>query len=340
MLILDEREVPWFPRHREDLDKIANRVLDAGTDLDSDHPGFNDPVYRARRGVLAQIALDHRNGREIPRIEYTPEEIEVWGTVMARLEPLHEKHACSKFNEIWPLLKKHCGYAYDNIPQAEDISRFLTMRTGFQIRPCAGLLSSRDFLNGLAFRVFFSTQYIRHGSTPLYTPEPDICHELIGHVPMYADPDFADLSQEIGLASLGASDEDIVKLARLYWYTIEFGLAKENGGVKAYGAGLLSAFGELEYACSPERPAGGVDHSPELKPFDPMDAGNLDFPITTYQPTYFVAESLSDIKVKLRKFCEDLPKPFHARYNALTGSVWVDRAVRTEEPAPVEKAYA
>lgn len=149
---------------------------------------------------------------------------------------------------------------------------------------------------------------------------------------MFADEDFASLSQEIGLASLGASDEDIKRLATCYWHSVEFGLLKEKDEksgdlkLKAYGAGLLSSFGELGYACS------GVynptSNKPTLVPWNSATAAVTEYPICSYQPKYFVAESLSDVKQQIRVFCEELKRPFYARYNSLTGAIWIDRAVR------------
>jgi phenylalanine-4-hydroxylase len=180
-LVLDDLQVPWFPRHISDLDAVANRVLDAGTDLESDHPGFHDPLYRARRAELAENALQHRHGQPIPRIAYSADERATWGAVYDELQAFLATYACDEYLKIAPLLVAHCGYSRSHVPQQEDISRFLQRRTGFTLRPVGGLLSSRDFLNGLAFRTFFCTQYLRHHSRPLYTPEPDIVHELMGH---------------------------------------------------------------------------------------------------------------------------------------------------------------
>ena len=296
----------WFPNNKKDLDKIANNTLEAGKDMNADHPGFNDDIYRKRREFLANYAIEYRYNKDMPYLEYTKDEINTWNVVLNNLEPLLKRFACKKYLTIWPKIKKECGYDDNNIPQISDINNYLNKKTDFSIRPCAGLLTSRDFLNALAHRTFFSTQYIRHHSVPLYTPEPDICHEFIGHVPMFADEDFADLSQEIGIASLGATDEAINKLAKCYWHSIEFGLTKENNDMKAYGAGLLSSFGELEYACAPYRPAGGEKEFPKYKEWDINTVCNNEYPITKYQPTYFIINNFKDVKVNIRAIVNDI----------------------------------
>ena len=151
---------------------------------------------------------------------------------------------------------------------------------------------------------------------------------------MFVDRDFCDFSQEIGLASLGASEDDITRLARCYWYSVEFGLCKEDGKNKAYGAGLLSSFGELEYACRERVEGEEDDKRPEIRPWDPEVAANLEFPITTYQPVYFLANSLQDGKLKMRKYCEGLSRPFHALFNSQTETVYIDRPVRRVKGVP------
>uniref|UniRef100_A0AAU7P3Q9 phenylalanine 4-monooxygenase n=1 Tax=Callistoctopus minor TaxID=515824 RepID=A0AAU7P3Q9_CALMC len=305
----NKTEIPWFPRKICDLDKFANMILSYGSELDADHPGFTDPVYRTRRKEFADIAYNYRHGQPIPRIKYTDVEIETWRTIFKELTNLYPTHACIQFRHIFPLLMDNCGYNENNIPQLEDVSEFLQDCTGFRLRPVAGLLSSRDFLAGLAFRVFHSTQYIRHPSRPHYTPEPDVCHELLGHVPLFADPAFAQFSQEIGLASLGAPDEYVQKLATCYWFTVEFGLCREDGDLKAYGAGLLSSFGELQYCLSSE---------PEIRSFDPPKTALQTYPITNYQPIYYVADSFQDAKCKIRDYARTIPKPLTVRYNPYT----------------------
>ncbi|OCT88930.1 hypothetical protein XELAEV_18017562mg [Xenopus laevis] len=319
---LELEGVLWFPRKISELDKCSKRVLMYGSELDADHPGFKDNVYRQRRKYFVDVAMNYKFGQPIPRVEYTAEEIKTWGTVFRELTKLYPTHACKEYLKNLPLLTKYCGYREDNVPQLEDVAIFLKERSGFMVRPVAGYLSPRDFLAGLAYRVFHCTQYIRHGSDPLYTPEPDTCHELLGHVPLLADPKFAQFSQEIGLASLGASDEDVQKLATCYFFTIEFGLCKQDGQLRAYGAGLLSSIGELTHALSDKA---------IVKPFDPKTTCLQECIITTFQDSYFVSESFDEAKEKIREFAKSLNRPFSVYFNPYTQNIDILNNTRSIE---------
>jgi len=335
----DCREVPWFPATISDLD-FTQETIDGGDGLiNEDHPGFTDETYKKRRRELSAVTEDYRHGQEIPYIDYNDDERATWKAVFEKLSSLSKQYACEEYHSALARMELYCGYSADDIPQLNDISGFLQQETGFSLRPVQGLLSARDFLNALAFRVFFSTQYIRHHGNPFYTPEPDICHELMGHAPMFADRNFADFSQQIGLASLAASDEDIDKLASCYWFTVEFGLVEQQGKRKAIGAGLLSSFGEMEWACSdtpsPEvRDMGGMtaNHpsltSPSVRPFKPEEAAVMPFPITTYQPVYFMAGSTENMKTLMSQYADlKISQPFYPQYDALTKRIRVTKAV-------------
>jgi phenylalanine-4-hydroxylase len=258
--------------------------------LDPDHPGFRDPIYRARRNEIARIALAYRAGDPIPRIDYTAEEHAVWRTVREKLAPVHERFACAAYQEACQVL----ALDQQHIPQLADVNPALVARTGFRMMPVAGLVASRAFLGQLGRSIFLATQYIRHASRPLYTPEPDVVHELIGHAASLCDPALARLNRIFGQAATRATDEQITVLERLYWYTLEFGLIEEDGGPRAYGSGLLSSFGEL----------GRFESSAFIKPFDPDEAAARPYDPTDYQALLYVVPSLEWVANSLERWLE------------------------------------
>ena len=307
----------WFPRHVAELDNCNHLLTKFEPELDMNHPGWSDKNYRARRKIIADISFNYKHGAAIPRIDYTPEEISTWDAVYSKVFDLLPGRASSMHRKYLAIMEAECGYGLGKIPQLEDVSNFLKRASGFSLRPAAGLITARDFLASLAFRVFQCTQYVRHHSSPHYSPEPDVLHELIGHTPLFADPSFAQFSQEIGLASLGATDEEIEKLASVYWFTVEFGLCKEGGEVRAYGAGLLSSFGELLHSLSSKPEV-------EYRSFDPASAAVQEYDDQAYQNIYYVAESFEDAKAKFRAWVgTNLSRQFTVLFDPFTQSVKV-----------------
>ncbi|MEW5310995.1 MAG: hypothetical protein WDW38_002745 [Sanguina aurantia] len=276
-----------YPRSIHEVDN--GRLLGFGADLAADHPGFHDEEYKQRRVDIARLAFSHEIGQPIPRVEYTAEEAATWGSVMRELEQLFPAHACSTFLQAYPQF----GFSPDTVPQLCDVSEVLQRATGWRIRPVAGLMHPRDFLAGLAFRTFHSTQYMRHTRQPGYTPEPDLCHELLGHVAMLADPAYAKMVEAIGVASLGASDKEIWHLTKVYWYTVEFGVVQEGGCTKAFGAGILSSYGEMKHMA-----AGGA----ELLPLDPVALQPKMSYKDGFQKAYYVLEGFEQGTRKLQEW--------------------------------------
>uniref|UniRef100_A0A1I8ERY8 BH4_AAA_HYDROXYL_2 domain-containing protein n=1 Tax=Wuchereria bancrofti TaxID=6293 RepID=A0A1I8ERY8_WUCBA len=311
-------KIPWFPKHISDLDKCYHCVVKYEPTSDPRHPGYGDKTYIQRREQLNDIAKD---GEKLPEIEYSSEEHKTWEVVFNKLKSLHSSYTCIEYQQNFRQMELEGLLEPTRIPKLSLINKYLQQKqiltvgfpgkTGFTLRPCAGLLSARDFLASLAFRVFQTTIYVRHYGSPHHSPEPDLIHEFIGHCPMFADPLIAQFSQQIGLLSLGATDEQIEQLATVYWFTVEFGLCRQNGQLKAIGAGLLSSYGELMNNTTLNALIG------KLISFD-----------FDYQPLYFVADSIFDAVTKLRVFAQNFQRSFVVTYDPYTESVEVIREMQ------------
>jgi phenylalanine-4-hydroxylase len=250
--------------------------------LAHDHPGANDPVYKARRSEIAAAALAWKPGEPNPHIDYTEYEQNVWRTVSSELPPKWDHYAINEFNEGVAAL----DLPRDRVPELDEVSSRLEPITGFRYLPAAGLVPLREFYGSLEHQRFYSTQYVRHPDVPLYTPEPDIIHEVLGHGHLLATPTFSELHRLAGVATNRLQDDDNVAfLSKVFWFSVEFGVVMEDGELRAYGAGILSSYGEIEEF-----------RGMQLRPLDLIEMGSADYDITQYQPVLYRAESLDEVR--------------------------------------------
>lgn len=216
-------------------------------------------------------------------VEYTDIENQTWHKLISRQLPIIANRACQEFIDGLDVLK----FSQEHVPQLPDVNKNLFQATGWQVAPVAALISFNKFFDLLASKKFPAATFIRIPKELDYLQEPDIFHELFGHCPMLTNQVYADFTEAIGKIGAKASPTTQKLLARLYWFTIEFGLINNNNNLKIYGGGILSSIGETIYALD--------STEPERKPFDVLTILRTPYRIDIYQTIYFVINKFEDL---------------------------------------------
>lgn len=258
-------------------------------ELEPGHPGLGDEEYIQRRKDLFALCRKHRLERlGPPLINYTAEETRIWREVTPKLDELHIQHA----GQLYLSAKRTLSITNDTIPQLKNLSDRLGPVTNMHLVPAEGALPYRTFYEYIGDRGFPVTQFIRHGSHPEFTPEPDMIHDCIGHVPPLLNRDYAELLTLVGKAvSTTTRGDQVLALKRFSWFSIEFGLIEEQGAVKVFGAGILSSTGEIPYSL--------FAREVTRRPFVTDVVINTDYDPSRMQDNLFIAPSLPFLRREL-----------------------------------------
>jgi len=219
-------------------------------------------------------------------IQWTAQENKTWQTLITRQLSLLENKACDEYMEG---LKK-LQLPTDRIPQLGDVSKVLLETTGWQCHAVPALIGFGEFFKLLSEKKFPVATFIRSEEELDYLQEPDIFHEIFGHCPLLTNPSFADYTQAYGKMGLNATKEQRVFLARLYWFTVEFGLLNTPEGLRIYGGGILSSPGETEYALTDNTVEKRVLNKDKV-----IDVFRTQYRIDIMQPVYFMLNKVSDL---------------------------------------------
>jgi phenylalanine-4-hydroxylase len=282
-----------------DMDVYRNPPDVDHLELEEGHPGIGDAGYIGRRTELFAACRAARLGHEPPPlIEYTGEEERIWREVTPKLDALHVRHA----SQVYLQAKRALGISEDRIPQLRRLSRRLQEASGMHLVPAEGPIPYRTFYAYIAERGFPVTQFIRHGSKPEFTPEPDMIHDCLGHVPPLLNPDYAAMLTLIGRAAVTVpSGDQVLALKRLSWFSVEFGLIEEDGETKVFGAGILSSIGEI--------PNSLFSPDVERRPFRTAEVIETDYDSSRMQDLLFVIPSLSFLKREVETLVQRFGAP-------------------------------
>ena len=252
--------------------------------MNAAHPPRRVENIATDRGVIPMYAT---GVVEQPWSAYSAADHQIWATLFQRQRGLLPGRACSAFLDAQHAL----GMTSEAIPRFDQLNRHLRAATGWELIGVEGLLPEAVFFDHLAQRRFPVTWWIRRAEQLDYIAEPDLFHDLFGHVPLLMNPVFADYMQAYGAGGLRAQrefgDEALLNLTRLYWYTVEFGLIREPAGLRIYGAGIVSSKGESIHCL--ESPA------PNRIGFDLERVMRTRYRIDSYQKTYFVIDSFEQL---------------------------------------------
>lgn len=262
---------------------------DAELHLEAGHPGRGDVDYVERRRELFALCRRHRlQGLPPPLIDYTEEESRIWREACPKLDELHNRYAA----HLYIVAKRDLAITADHIPQLHDLSQRLQQTTQMHLVPAEGALPYRTFYEYIAQRGFPVTQFLRHGSHPEFTPEPDMIHDCLGHVPPLLNSDYAELLTLIGKAAATTiHGDEVLALKRFSWFSIEFGLIQEANETKVFGAGILSSTSEIPYSL--------FSSDVKREPFITDTVIATDYDPSRMQNHLFIAPSLPFLRCEL-----------------------------------------
>ncbi len=215
--------------------------------------------------------------------DYTDEENATWAELFARQSKIITGRACEEFIMGLKILE----LPNDRIPQCYEVSKALQKVTGWSIAPVEALISFDHFFSLLANRQFPAATFIRRKEELNYLKEPDIFHEIFGHCPLLTNQAYADFTHTYGKLGLHATPAERILLARIFWFTVEFGLIQTKQGLRAYGGGILSSIEETVYCLESD--------APKRKPFDLNEILRTSYQINAIQPQYFVLENFDQL---------------------------------------------